>query len=267
MKKASLILLMFIPVLLFSQFRVRHQLGVLLGAEYYLGEINQQHFYNSKFAFGAFYKRSHPNYRIAQRLNFTYGQLEAFDSDSKDAYQVNRNLMFNSKLWELGYILEINFKKYDVGALKNNRSSPYIFLGITYFHMNPMASYNNDMIALRPLSTEGQGIAKPKYSNSQVALPFGLGWKANLSKRIGIGIEYGLRKTFTDYIDDVSGKYADPFILYEEKGQTSAIMSNRSLDGGIKTGLQRGNSKNKDWYAVFGVTITYQIKQNCGCSI
>lgn len=263
MKKYFLILLLTFPVFLQAQYRTRHQLGVLLGGDYYLGELNQQHFYNPKFAFGVFYRRSHSNLRVAQRYNFTYGQLEAFDSDSKNVYQVNRNLMFNTKLWELGYILEINFKKYDVGALKKNRSSPYIFFGITYFHMNPKAIYNDNLIALQPLTTEGQS----KYPRSQVALPFGLGWKANLTKRIGVGVEYGLRKTFTDYLDDVSGRYADPILLYEEKGLTSSVMSNRSLDGGIKTGLQRGNSKNKDWYSVFGITITYQLKQNCGCSI
>lgn len=268
MKKISYIILFLLPLLVCSQQqRTRHQIGVLLGADYYLGELNQQHFYNPKFAFGAFYRRSHTNQRIAQRLNFTYGQLEAFDSDSDNPYYINRNLMFNSKIWELGYIVEINFKKYDVGAIKNNRSSPYMFFGITYFHMNPKAILNDEYVALRPLHTEGQGIVKSRYSRHQVAIPFGLGWKANITQRIGIGIEYGLRKTFTDYLDDVSGVYANPFVLYEEYGATSAIMSNPSLDGANRSGFQRGNSKNKDWYAVFGITLTYQIKQNCGCSI
>jgi hypothetical protein len=267
-KKSIYIALFLLPLTLFSQqLRTRHQLGVLLGGSYYLGELNQNHFYNTKFAFNAFYRRSHENLQIAQRYNFSYGQLEAFDSDSDNPFNINRNLMFNTKIFELGYLLEINFKKYDVGALKKNRSTPYMFLGLTYFYMNPKGILGDEMVELQPLSTEAQGITSSKYYRHQLAIPFGLGWKANISNRIAIGLEYGLRKTFTDYIDDVSGVYASPELLFIEKGETSAVMSNRSLDGANKTGLQRGNSKNKDWYAIFGFTITYQIKQNCGCSI
>jgi hypothetical protein len=42
-----------------------------------------------------------------------------------------------------------------------------------------------------------------------VAIPFGIGAKMNVSKKVGIGLEWGPRKTFTDYLDDVSGTYPD----------------------------------------------------------
>ena len=47
------------------------------------------------------------------------------------------------------------------------------------------------------------------YSRFQIAIPFGVGIKYAIDQNWSIGIEYGLRKTFTDYIDDCSSVYFD----------------------------------------------------------
>jgi hypothetical protein len=91
-----------------------------------------------------------------------------------------------------------------------------------------------------------------------------MGIKYSPFKAISIGLEWGLRKTFTDYLDDVSTVYADPVILSAENTPIAAILADRTnLAPGESinnTGLQRGNSKTKDWYSFAGVFVQFRIK-------
>jgi hypothetical protein len=75
--------------------------------------------------------------------------------------------------------------------------------------MNPMAKFEGKWHSLRKLHTEGQGFvpSRKEYSNWQFSIPFGIGMKYTIDKKSSIGLEYGLRKTFTDYMDDVSTSY------------------------------------------------------------
>jgi hypothetical protein len=202
---------------------------------------------------------------LTARTFVSLGTLMATDGNNKSAELRKRNLDFHSRLIDL----ELG-AQYQIFSLNNKWWTPYVFAGIGMFNFKPATRTNaGDKVFLAPLSTEGQGFVNGRdpYSLWQFMIPFGVGAEYLITEDLRVGLEFGYRATFTDYIDDVSGTYASPELLYLEKGETSAIMSNRSLDGLNKTGLQRGNSKNKDWYAVFGITLTYQIKQNCGCSI
>lgn len=264
MKRIFICTLILLPLLGFSQSRTRHQLGFLLGGGYYIGDINQKPFNDTQFGASVFYRNSHKNLRVAQRINFAYGKMKANDKNSDDAFYVNRNLGFESDIYELGYVLEINFRPYDVGALRNNRSTPYIFGGLSYFNMNPKLG----SVKLRDQHTEGYGIlSSSTYSRHQITIPFGLGYKINLSNRIAIGLEYGFRKTFTDYLDDVSRKYAHTESVLAVEHEDWLKYSNPALDGLDRSEQQRGNSKNKDWYSIFGFVITFQLKQKCSCAI
>ena len=96
-----------------------------------------------------------------------------------------------------------------------------------------------------------------------MSIPFGVGAKANLSKNIGLSFEWGMRKTFTDYLDDVSKKYYDPAALAAARGTTAAAMSDPSIgtDPGVSNaGRQRGNPTNKDWYSFIGIALTIKLK-------
>ena len=73
-----------------------------------------------------------------------------------------------------------------------------------------------------------------------------------------MSIEYGIRKTFTDYIDDVSGNYLDSDVATGLNGPLSAQLSDRSLSSGSKAGLNRGTSLSKDWYSFYGVMLTFK---------
>jgi hypothetical protein len=249
------------------------ELGLFLGGSYYIGDLNPyQHFYQTKFAGGLIYRNQiMSSDRLTFRMHLFYGKVGANDVDSKFENFNNRNLNFTSTIVEIGPSLEIHFLPYEIGSSKRP-GTPYLFFGLNYFKMNPMGMYDNEPIELQPLGTEGQGTSQNPnnpYKLNQLAIPLGIGLKFNLTNRIALGIEYGARKTFTDFLDDVSGTYVNPFLLEEEAGVLSAYMSDRSLNKegafGTNTGLSRGNSNNNDWYHFFGMTLNYRVKEYTTC--
>lgn len=243
-----------------QSFRARFELGAFGGGSYYIGDLNQfKHFVYSKPSFGVIF-RYNLSTRASLRLTGTYGSVWGSDSKAKDLVQQNRNLSFKSDIYELAFGVEIDLLKYRINDMKYP-ISPYFFYEIAYFRMNPMTAYNGNDLELRSLGTEGQGTSlsdKKPYNLNQISLPVGIGVKFNLKKRLAISVEYGIRKTFTDYLDDVSGNYVDPGILAEENGPIAAELSNPSLDGSTRTGFNRGNSATKDWYAFYGLMITFK---------
>jgi hypothetical protein len=244
-----------------------HDIGIFLGGSYYIGDLNPRgHFALSQPAFGAFYRFNY-NYRFSFRGGFNYGQVMADDSQSDNVDQLERNFNFKSKIYE-GYVIsEFNFIEYKIGHNKYF-FTPYVYLGIAGFYYNPQGSIDNNWVNLRKLSTEGQKTSQnpgqKQYSLFQPSIPFGLGIKLNVAKSFGLGFEWGPRKAFTDYIDDVSNKYVDPMILAAEKGTMAGLMSNRSpdaVDYVNNTGKLRGNPNTKDWYFFYGLTLSVKLKQ------
>lgn len=244
-------------------FAQRNEIGVFLGTSYYLGDLNpSKHFLLCKPAGGIIYRYDF-NMRWALRINGLYGTVEGNDAVAK--FNEERNLSFKSGVFEMSTLLELNFLPYATGNKERNYFTPYIFAGAGVFGFNPKAEYQGTWYDLKPLGTEGQGTteysdSRPEYSLMNVSFPFGLGFKYSIGNNICIGAEWGLRKTVTDYLDDVSTTYADPVILSATNGPVSAALSDRSDDYGNNTGLQRGNSNTKDWYAFAGGFITFRFK-------
>jgi hypothetical protein len=145
------------------------------------------------------------------------------------------------------------------------------FIGIGGFYFNPKGrDINGDWIYLKPLRTEGEGLpGGPKqYSNYAICIPMGIAYRYYIQKTWSIGIEFSFRKTFTDYIDDVSTTYYDKKTLEKNFGSRSAQMSDPSLgkiagatlpDASGK-GAQRGDL-NKDSYMSVQFTAGYVIKK------
>ncbi len=74
-----------------------------------------------------------------------------------------------------------------------------------------------------------------------------------------------LRKLFTDYLDDVSGTYADSAYLSNNRSLSSsklAFRGNEILNGENypAEGAQRGNPKSKDWYYTGVIRFSYYLK-------
>ena len=223
---------------------------------------------NSKAAIGVT-----AGYQILPRVNlragFTYAKVDGADSLSRQADIVLRNLSFQTNITEFSLVAEIN--SFDMNY---KRWSPYIFGGLAVFHFNPYTyDQQNNKVYLKPLSTEGQGLpgySQKPYALTQLALPFGGGIKFNISDKVRIAPEVGLRKLFTDYLDDVSGNYADPNDLLMAKGQQSVDLSYREDElsfGDLNypaKGITRGSPKYKDYYYFTGIHLTFQLSGGDG---
>jgi len=203
--------------------------------------------------------------QIMLRGGFTYSVVGGADRFAKDDSMLARNLAFETHLTESSLLGEYYF--FD---LNEQKFSPYVFGGLAVFHFNPYAySGTTNKIFLKPLSTEGEGLSaypdRKPYALTQLALPFGAGVKYAFNDRVRLGLELGIRKLFTDYLDDVSSRYVDPADLLAAKGQLAVDMSYRGdeLPGGNPNypakGAQRGGVKHKDSYYFLGLHLTYRL--------
>jgi len=263
------IITLFLGIPLFAQKNTKSaEIGVFLGGSYYIGDLNPLHHFNefTKPAGGIIFRYNF-NPRLAARANVLVGSIQGDDSYSNSVGQQQRNLNFKSPITEGSVQLEFNFLDYQIGNEKR-KFTPYIFFGLGVFQFNPQGEFNGNWVALQPLGTEGQGLqggaSKKKYKLVQMSIPFGVGVKANLSKSIGLSIEWGMRKTFTDYLDDVSKRYYDPVLIAAARGTTAATMSDKSIGTDpnyTNTGRQRGNSTTKDWYSFAGIVLSFKLKQ------
>lgn len=243
------------------------QFGVFAGGSYYIGDLNQfNHFKHTNLSLGLIY-RYHINSRLAIRGTFTYGKVEGYDAESSDPNQRLRNLSFQSKIYELAAGVEFNFLNYQVGN-KRYFFTPYLFIEGAAFRMNPTTTYHGQVVKLHGIGTEGQNsklVSTKAYPLIQFAIPFGVGFKMNIGRRMAVSFEYGIRKTFTDYLDDVGGgEYLNSSKLAAQNGNIAASLSDRSLNGVQQTGT-RGNPNTKDWYSMFGVMLTFTLGNPDNC--
>jgi hypothetical protein len=89
-------------------------------------------------------------------------------------------------------------------------------------------------------------------------VPLAVGFKFFASERINIGTELLFRKTFTDYIDDVSKTYVDGSTFYTNLPAGQADLAFRLADktnpiifpgmSRFSGGTQRGDLKNGDTF-------------------
>lgn len=240
--------------------RSKSELGFMVGGSSYLGDLNQFNpIRNTQLAAGLVY-RYNVHSRLSIRGNFFYGTVKGDDADASRAILVNRNLNFQSKIYELAGGVEFNYFPFKLGH-DRYKGTAYVLAEIGLFRMNPTTEFNGDQIELQPLGTEGQGSSinsKGHYSLTQLTIPLGFGCKLSLGKKAAITFETGIRKTFTDYLDDVgSNTYVDPTILAAENGPMAAALANRSLNGN-RFG-RRGTAATKDWYFFSGAMLTFRL--------
>lgn len=219
-------------------------------------------------------------YKILKNLNvhsgFNYLLVAGDDKLTSEIFRNNRNLNFKSNIFELSSRIELSFFRSKAGhryglktALKGSkkRASELIgFIGIGAFYYNPkgLNPVIGEYVALRPLHTEGQGLPNgPKqYKALAISIPIGIAYRIILNKYWNFGFELNYRKTFTDYIDDVSTRYYNKAALQSAYGSNSVLMADPSLGkvtGATEPdargiGAQRGDTE-KDSYVSFQITV------------
>jgi hypothetical protein len=246
------------------------EFGIGMGFGHYFGDLNTRAKLNRpKIAATAFFRKNFGNY-IAVRAGASFAQLGYSDIyNTHNSFMLQRNLSFNSNVWELALQGDFNFFRFMPGEPGYN-FTPYITFGAGIFNYDPYAIMADQKYYLRPLNTEGQGDAlypdRNPYSSMAVSFPIGAGVKYSINERINVGFEIVHRITNTDYLDDISTTYADPIVfppLPDGSPSPAFLLQDRSYELGepIGTpGLQRGNSKQKDQFltGIFYISFNLQ---------
>ncbi|MCD6068661.1 MAG: hypothetical protein K0S33_3487 [Bacteroidetes bacterium] len=292
MARNILLLFILLPLFASSQYRkIRYKYEVTggIGVANFLGDLGGANREGTHLLKDFEFKATRPSLSAGIRYKtspfyafkgmITFGMVSGNDNLTEDKYRNNRNLSFRSPVLELSAQAEFYFLREKSGKLykisgvkgkKNKKTTAYILGGIGLFYSNPSAinPVDGKRYKLRKMHTEGQGLpGGPKqYSNFNFCLPVGIGMKYVIDKRWSVGAEFAFRKTFTDYIDDVSGVYYDNSAIQQAYGASAAQMADPSLgkipgatlpnsDG---TGAQRGETKYKDSYMFFELTVGYK---------
>lgn len=231
-----------------------------IGIAGYHGDLKENFFsFSQSRLMGSIGARYDLTERISARAYISYGSLTASDKKGTPTMQL-RNLDFSTKLldFELG-------AQYNILNLNYHWWTPYVFAGVGFYKYNPYTLDTADgKHFLQPLSTEGQGVVagRDPYKLFQFSIPFGIGVDYVLSEDHKIGIEFGYRRLFNDYLDDVSSSYIDQATLLSAKGPKAVELAYRGGEINASTypsaGTPRGNPNSKDGY--YFITFTYTFR-------
>jgi hypothetical protein len=192
----------------------KSEVGFGLGTFNYTGDLVRTYNFAFSKPAGTIFYRSNLSHVISFRVGITAGKIGASDTRKPmDALAVNRKLSFNLFLLEASSAFEYHFLNWRDDK-RVMRFSPYMFVGLGIF------------------SISGTQTKPAEYSNVQGMIPFGLGFKYVLNPKWYLGLEFGMRKTFFDYLDNVSGP------------------TNNIKD------YQYGNPSDNDHYYYLGLSIT-----------
>ncbi len=269
--------------LMFQTGKIKWEAGINLGPSFFLGDLGGHMGKGTRFVkdlnlnftnlMKGVFITAYPADWLGFRFSMQMGELEGDDAiiNTKgvdELWRKQRNLDFRTKISEAYGGFEI-FPLMFLNRFEEDqpRMRPYGFIGLGVFHFNPQGSLtdqngNKTWYYLHPLRTEGEGMKeypniKP-YSLTQVNIPMALGLKYFLSDRITVAGEFLYRKSFTDYIDDVSKFYIDPNDFNKYLSSQDAAIARQISDKmyGIVTpgvtryapGTQRGNPHQDDAY-------------------
>jgi hypothetical protein len=266
-----LFILLLIPACALAQKKVN--VSLFGGFSNYTGDLQEKRFTlnqsHAAVGVGASYEVMP---KLLVRGEFKFGKLSADDKESSKTLNRQRNLNFQSGIFDMSLLAD-----YSLFDLQFSRVTPYVFGGLALFHFNPY-TYDTagNKFFLRPLSTEGQGLTeypdRKTYGRIQLSLPFGVGVRFRITDNAWLGYEIGMRKTFTDYIDDVSTTYVNPAALLANRGAKSVELSFRSNE--LKNvnlpyppeNTIRGGFRHKDWYYFSGLTLSIGLFNDAGKS-
>jgi hypothetical protein len=263
------------------------EFGITAGASNYMGDLAKSVAYNETRPMAGLICRFNLTDFLTLRGNALFGQIGADDKNyaDVDVFRKQRNLNFRSNVVEFSGCFEWNLLGFEE-TQNGTPMSPYLFAGLGVYKFNPktqfnymptdpngqalhpaeLQKYDGQWIELQTLGTEGQETTKyndrRRYPLTQISIPIGMGFKRQWDDVWAWGIEFGMRKTFTDYLDDVSKDYVDAQIVGGNSGLLAAALKDRGPELGyaaFDNGVGRGNPGQKDWYMFLNFTITRKI--------
>jgi len=257
----SIIKVFALSILLFTEFFAvaqKWELGGMLGASNYNGDLARNIVLKETHIAGGVFFRYNLGKYFSLKPALQIGTISGDDKNFKE--NMSRNLSFKSNITEVSTMIEYNFKPFGA-RVRTENFTPYFEVGLGAFHFNPKAEYNGDEFELRSLRTEAQS---KMYKLWQLSIPFGMGLKWAINSNITFGFEVVYRRTFTDYLDDVSKTYPDLKVQAKTYGSASALLSDRSAEvEGVSSPLSskgdmRGDPGLKDWYMFSMFSFSYR---------
>jgi hypothetical protein len=280
--------------LIFGNEKTRVEIGINVGPLFFLGDLGGHRGKGTTFLkdlnlpltkiMKGVFLTAYPNEWLGVRAAADIGKLDGFDKiintkGVNELWRKQRNLDFRTNIAEAYIAAEV----FPLMLLHNGdedykpRLRPYGVIGVGVFHFNPQGSLtdaygNKTWYYLKPLKTEGEGFAevpqRKNYSLTQVNIPMGFGAKYYLSDKVNLSLEVLHRKTFTDYIDDVSTTYIDPNLFDKYLSPQNAVIAREIYDktssiyvagaARFSPGDQRGDPKQNDAY--FSVSLKFAIR-------
>jgi len=231
------------------------------GPATYLGDISNRGEFgdlNGHAVFGAEY---YLNHRASVRSELTWFQISGNDANAKDDRR-ERNLSFKTSALELSFTGVYYLVPQGVRFYQRPKLNPYVFggVGLLYFNPTTIDSLGRKQ-SLQPLMTENV-----KYSRFQPVVPLGLGIKIKLDPFFNLVVEGGYRKTFTDYLDDVSStRYVKLDDLKNQSASARELSDRRQgknapvNDDQRPTKGRRGNPTANDSYFFMSVKVQYYL--------
>lgn len=274
--KKMLFLLFFLLNLAGKSCAQYSEAGFGVGFATYWGDLNGPVFtsnfrYNSDFALQLNARKVYKR-RFGIHPSLSYGTIQGDDARAGSPGQLLRNLSFKSPVLDVSLLGE-----YYIFPFEPDESSslfyPYVAAGVSGFYFNPGATLEGRTYKLQPLGTEGQGMQgfPSRYALVNWALSFGGGVKIPLATGLNLGLEVVMRRTFTDYLDDVSTNYVNYYELEAANGVVAARLANRmneylGEDGPVllPTGTQRGGKEVKDYFLFSIISLNFMIHDHTG---
>ena len=193
----------------------RFDIGGGIGMTGYLGDASSNLYASPSWDAEILFRYIY-NPRFNFKTNFYVGGLGGDTSKMDDILPDGEDFKFTTTFYELGEMVEFHFFNYGMGERyrKLKRWTPYI--------------------------TAGLGVTAWKADGkfgAAATIPLGIGFKYKPALRWNLGLEFLMKKTFTDRLDGEHLK--DPY--------------------GIKSGFM----KNTDWYSTLTITISYEFSKRC----
>lgn len=261
------LLLAFAMILPFYGFCQDLDFGITGGIALYSGDLSPTEFaiYPNDYGYaaGIFLRQRYSRF-IGIRTGLTLAKV--MGDERNNGVKVDRGLNFQSNITEFSLMGEIHL--FHLGYARNKTViSPYVAFGLGFFAFNPKINFGGQILELRPLGTEGQGLDgyPNRYNRSQFNLPFGAGINILINDRLTIGAEMIFRATLSDYLDDISDAQLVYGDILTNKGELAARISNPLLDPAntenLTVSYARGGEHN-DWYIIPALTLSWRIKNS-----